>query len=87
VKDPGQGFSLDELRHAAINNPPGDFFSHVAVRDTEGRRSGGFGLLLTKKLVDELIYNEQGNEVLLVKYVDTAASPAPGSENRLDRRL
>jgi anti-sigma regulatory factor (Ser/Thr protein kinase)/ActR/RegA family two-component response regulator len=86
VKDPGQGFSIEELRHAAVNNPPGDLFSHVAVRDAEGRRSGGFGLLLTKKLVDELIYNENGNEVRLVKYVDRAASPAPGSENRPERR-
>jgi CheY-like chemotaxis protein len=75
VKDPGRGFSLEELRHAAINNPSGDLFSHVAVRDAQGLRPGGFGLLLTKKLVDELIYSEQGNEVLLVKYVDAAASP------------
>jgi CheY-like chemotaxis protein len=75
VKDPGQGFSLEELRHAAINNPSGDLFGHVAVRDAQGLRPGGFGLLLTKKLVDEVIYSEQGNEVLLVKYVDAAASP------------
>jgi CheY-like chemotaxis protein len=75
VKDPGRGFSLEELRHAAINNPSGDLFGHVAVRDAQGLRPGGFGLLLTKKLVDELIYSEQGNEVLLVKYVDAAASP------------
>jgi CheY-like chemotaxis protein len=73
VKDPGRGFSLEELRHAAINNPSGDLFGHVAVRDAQGLRPGGFGLLLTKKLVDELIYSEQGNEVLLVKYVDAAA--------------
>jgi anti-sigma regulatory factor (Ser/Thr protein kinase) len=72
VKDPGQGFSLEELRHAAINNPPGDLFSHVAVRDADGLRTGGFGLLLAKKLVDEVIYNEHGNEVLLIKYVDPA---------------
>jgi hypothetical protein len=26
--------------------------------------------LLAQKLVDELIYNENGNEVLLVKYLD-----------------
>jgi len=75
VKDPGRGFALEELRHAAINNPSGDLFGHVAVRDAQGLRPGGFGLLLTKKLVDELIYSEQGNEVLLVKYVDAAASP------------
>ena len=74
VKDPGQGFSLEELRHAAINNPADDLLSHVAVRETQGLRPGGFGLLLAKKLVDELIYSEQGNEVLLVKYIDPAIS-------------
>jgi len=74
VKDPGQGFSLEELRHAAVNNPADDLLSHVAVREAEGLRPGGFGLLLAKKLVDELIYSEQGNEVLLVKYIDPATS-------------
>ena len=74
VKDPGHGFSLEELRHAAINNPADDLLSHVAVREAQGLRPGGFGLLLAKKLVDELIYSEQGNEVLLVKYVDPAIS-------------
>jgi len=74
IKDPGQGFSLEELRHAAINSPAGDLFRHVAVRETQGLRPGGFGLLLAKKLVDELIYNERGNDVLLVKYIDPAAS-------------
>ena len=74
VKDPGKGFSLEELRHAAINSPPGDLFSHVAVRDAKGLRPGGFGLLLAKNLVDELIYNEKGDEVLLVKYLRPPAS-------------
>ena len=70
----GQGFSLEELRHAAINSPPGDLASHIAVREAQGLRTGGFGLLLAKKLVDELIYSQQGNDVLLVKYVDPTAS-------------
>jgi len=74
VKDPGQGFSLEELRHAAINSPAGDFFSHLAVREEQGLRPGGFGLMVAKKLVDELIYNEKGNDVLLVKYLDSDAS-------------
>jgi anti-sigma regulatory factor (Ser/Thr protein kinase)/DNA-binding NarL/FixJ family response regulator len=70
VKDPGQGFSLEELRHAAINSPAGDLFSHVSVRDANGLRPGGLGLLLAKKLVDDLIYNEKGNDVLLIKYIN-----------------
>jgi CheY-like chemotaxis protein/anti-sigma regulatory factor (Ser/Thr protein kinase) len=76
VKDPGQGFSLEELRHAAINSPPGDLFSHFTVREAKGLRPGGFGLLLAKNLVDELIYNEKGDEVLLVKYLDPPATQA-----------
>jgi hypothetical protein len=33
-------------------------------------RPGGFGVLLARHLVDELIYGEKGNEVLLLKYLD-----------------
>jgi anti-sigma regulatory factor (Ser/Thr protein kinase) len=41
----------------------------MARRAERGMRPGGFGILLAKKVVDELIYNERGNEVLLIKYV------------------
>jgi hypothetical protein len=34
-----------------------------------GMRAGGFGILITRALVDELIYNDAGNEVLLIKYL------------------
>ena len=69
IKDPGQGFCLDELYHAAIKNSPDDPFRHVPVREAFGLRPGGYGILLSKHMVDELIYNEQGNEVLLIKYL------------------
>jgi anti-sigma regulatory factor (Ser/Thr protein kinase)/CheY-like chemotaxis protein len=79
VKDPGQGFSINELKHAAVTNPPEDPFQHMSVREERGLRPGGFGILMAKKLVDELLYNEKGNEVILVKNLDipkpeTAAS-------------
>jgi hypothetical protein len=32
-------------------------------------RPGGFGLLMTRQLVDEMIYSQAGNEVLLIKYL------------------
>jgi CheY-like chemotaxis protein len=76
VKDPGQGFSQDELRHAVNASSPEDLFSHVAVREEKGMRPGGFGILMARKLVDELIYSEQGNEVVLVKYLDKPAKSA-----------
>jgi DNA-binding response OmpR family regulator len=75
VKDPGQGFSLEELRHSAVGSSPEDLFSHMAVREEQGLRPGGFGMLLAKKLVDELIYDEKGNDVVLVKYLDPPTSP------------
>jgi anti-sigma regulatory factor (Ser/Thr protein kinase) len=70
IRDPGDGFSLEELTHAAISNPPEDPVRHLEVRDSMGIRPGGFGVLLSRKLVDDLIYNEQGNDVLLIKYLD-----------------
>jgi anti-sigma regulatory factor (Ser/Thr protein kinase)/CheY-like chemotaxis protein len=76
VKDPGNGFSQDELRHAVNAKTPEDLFSHVTVREEQGMRPGGFGLLMARKLVDELIYSEQGNEVVLVKYLDKPAKTA-----------
>ena len=70
VRDPGDGFSLEELSHAAISNPPEEPVRHLEIRDAMGMRPGGFGVMLTRKLVDDLIYSEQGNDVLLIKYLD-----------------
>jgi DNA-binding NarL/FixJ family response regulator len=69
IHDPGTGFSLDFLPHAAISNPDSDPTRHVEVRLESGKRPGGFGIMLTRNMVDELIYNERGNAVLFVKYV------------------
>jgi anti-sigma regulatory factor (Ser/Thr protein kinase) len=32
-------------------------------------RPGGYGLLMASHLVDELVFSEKGNEVLLVKHI------------------
>jgi len=75
VRDPGAGFRRESLTHAAVANPADDPAAHIAQREGEGMRPGGYGLLLAAGTVDELIYNEIGNEVLLVKYVDSASRP------------
>jgi anti-sigma regulatory factor (Ser/Thr protein kinase)/CheY-like chemotaxis protein len=77
VKDPGQGFTFDELRHAAVGSSPDDILSHMMVREDQGLRPGGFGIMLTQKLVDELIYNERGNDVILIKYLNPLTASAP----------
>jgi CheY-like chemotaxis protein/anti-sigma regulatory factor (Ser/Thr protein kinase) len=70
IADPGPGFSPEKLAHAAINNPNDEPFGHMHVREEKGLRPGGFGLLMTRNLVDELIYNEAHNEVVFVKYLE-----------------
>jgi DNA-binding response OmpR family regulator len=64
VRDQGHGFDMANLPHAAM---PDDPFSHLDVRDKLGLRAGGFGLMICKGMVDELRYNDVGNEVTLIK--------------------
>src|SRR5687768_2911802 len=70
IADPGKGFGIDKLQHAAISNPADDPLRHFAEREEKGIRPGGFGLAMTRSLVDELIYNEARNEVICIKYLD-----------------
>jgi DNA-binding response OmpR family regulator len=69
IRDPGEGFSMEHLAHAAIANTAEAPFGHVELRRQMGIRPGGFGLLMTQSFADELIYSEKGNEVILIKYL------------------
>lgn len=68
VRDPGPGFQIGNLPHAAVSNPPDDPMAHVDKRMEAGLRPGGLGLLLARSIADEMILSEKGNEVLLVKH-------------------
>jgi CheY-like chemotaxis protein len=70
IADPGPGFKFSELEHAAISHAPDSPTMHDEFRQKKGLRPGGFGLLMTKASVDELLYNEAQNEVVFVKYLD-----------------
>ena len=69
IADPGQGFTFDDLAHAAVghDNP----IEHIKVREEKKLRAGGFGLLTVRAQVDELVYNEKHNEVIFIKYLDS----------------
>lgn len=69
IADPGPGFKLDSLAHAAVNNPPEDPIRHHRVREQAGLRPGGLGMLMASSLADELVYNEARNEVVFIKYL------------------
>jgi anti-sigma regulatory factor (Ser/Thr protein kinase)/CheY-like chemotaxis protein len=67
VRDPGPGFDIDSLVHAAVAEPDPMV---VADRRVElGLRPGGFGLLIARNVVDEMMLNARGNEVLLIKHL------------------
>jgi CheY-like chemotaxis protein len=68
IADPGSGFDLHNLPHAAIGSAEGPI-AHMQVREEKGIRPGGFGLLMVSNSVDELLYNEKRNEVVFVKYL------------------
>jgi len=78
-KDPGPGFNPKAPGLVATDDDP---LSHLEKREASGIRAGGFGLLLTAKLVDEVHYNQFGNEVVLVKHLDKlAAAGAPADSS------
>ena len=73
IADPGKGFDIGNLPHAAISYPDAPA-AHMEVREEKGLRPGGFGLLTVRASVDELIYNEKRNEVVFVKYLGEAGA-------------
>lgn len=73
VADPGEGFPRDMILHSALFNTAAQPMRHLEVREKSGMRPGGYGILLATGIVDELIYNETGNGVLLIKYLDDIA--------------
>ena len=64
IRDEGRGFDPDRLPHAAQADDP---IAHLDVREKLGLREGGFGLMISRGMVDELTYNDIGNEVTLRK--------------------
>lgn len=70
IQDPGPGFRPDDLPHAAVSYPAEEMAESARVRMEKGIRPGGFGILIARSMVDELLYNEAHNEVLFVKYLD-----------------
>jgi len=66
LRDPGAGFDSSKAitdAKATADDPLGS----VAARIEKGLRPGGFGLHLANQMLDSLVYNEFGNEVILIK--------------------
>jgi anti-sigma regulatory factor (Ser/Thr protein kinase)/CheY-like chemotaxis protein len=68
-RDPGNGFDRVDLAHAAASSNPDAITESAEHRAERDLRPGGFGILLARKIADELVFNERGNEVLLIKHL------------------
>jgi DNA-binding response OmpR family regulator len=66
VKDPGEGFSLNEIWDAEMVTPIAE---QVAGGEAIEFPPRGLGILMAKRFVDELIFSEKGNEAFLIKYL------------------
>jgi anti-sigma regulatory factor (Ser/Thr protein kinase)/ActR/RegA family two-component response regulator len=69
-RDPGNGFSKESLTHAAQSPTMDDVAASAEERAARALRPGGFGMLIARQVADELVYNEPGNEVILIKHID-----------------
>ena len=68
IRDPGPGFDSEqalEESKKSVENP----LASVAARIEKGLRPGGFGIHLAHEMLDSVIYNEHGNEVVLIKHL------------------
>src|SRR5581483_8152793 len=79
ITDQGPGFNPEKLPHAAHKEDP---TAHMEIREKLGLRIGGFGILMTKGLVDELFYNDTGNQVTLIKYFKPREKNLTADERR-----
>ena len=62
VEDEGEGFKPLELKDPSV-----DPLQHIMNRMAEGKRAGGYGVFITTQLMDEVVYNQKGNTVILTK--------------------
>lgn len=68
VEDEGEGFTPATLRDPSV-----DPLAHIMERMKEGKRAGGYGVFITRKLMDDILYSESGNAVLMTKFFKKAA--------------
>jgi CheY-like chemotaxis protein/anti-sigma regulatory factor (Ser/Thr protein kinase) len=77
IEDEGEGFAVAKLK-----DPSRDPLAHIMDRISAGKRMGGYGIFMTKSIMDEVVYSERGNVVVMTKFFhprqkDASKPPAP----------
>lgn len=69
IEDEGPGFDRSSLPHAAIGTSKNAAREALRYRKQSGMRPGGLGICYALGAVDEIIYNQKGNAVTIIKYM------------------
>lgn len=72
VEDEGEGFDVQKLK-----DPSRDPLAHIMERMSAGKRMGGYGVFMTKNIMDEVVYSERGNVVVMTKYFRSRRKAPP----------
>lgn len=72
IEDEGPGFNFSQIPHAAVGKRKNAAMDVMLYRKKIGMRPGGLGIASVQSIADELIYNQKGNSVMILKYlIDT----------------
>lgn len=69
IQDEGNGFDLSSLPHALVGKTKKKTMEVMMYRKRKGMRPGGLGIASIFSIADEVIYNQTGNGVLIIKYL------------------
>ncbi len=83
IEDEGNGFKMNQIPHAAIGYRSKNAAMEVMLyRKRLGMRPGGLGIVSVQSIADELIYNQKGNCVALIKYLPTEPPSLPSAPSQ-----
>ena len=82
ITDQGSGFNPENVPHAAAEADP---VAHLSIREKLGLRDGGFGIMISRGMVDEVQYNPAGNQVTLIKRFDRRPQMSPPNNPARER--
>ncbi len=54
----------------SLIDPIEELERNVKEREASGRRPGGLGIAMARRVMDSLTYNEKGNTVIMTKYFE-----------------
>lgn len=69
---------MKEIQDAEIAEPLAKHAQQVQVGELMEIPPRGLGILMARKFVDELVFNEKGNEAFLIKYLPKQCETSGG---------